>query len=751
MSRRLSRIGQGVGPYLKPSFISRLKRDEITSLNLHYNSLEDLKVQDCSSKADEPTETGEIERLPYPELGSVIETNELKLLVDLDVSSNKLGGNFYHDVRKSNRIAAEVMDKEENDVGEKGGCGVSLLLLAPNLKKVNLSANALSSQDLDRIFQPLLMCSPLRKLHCLNLSFNELRSLPECFHTACPNLCSLIIVGNFISNFSCFVKSLYPIRETLAIIMVQESDKTSPNPICAFPLYRERMLRLLPFLQLVDGEKVSEPEKSAAAVKVETFIFEQHITGKADISYTQPKAKLKEKAACYTSAVLRVKERVSNDRNAVKRKGGASIERGLMPLLSAPVATLCSHRANNGKTSSKRVDELELNIQQLRVAVEDQAKSTKSLTKAERHTIDGRNKDEDNDVIDKQQENDRFLVHQESQFNEKNYFRISNQDSQAQTECIFCINSEVQTTAHPMSKTYMAEGRQSAFNLLHWIRKGITTRRMMEDALRSLSFQLWRSNTIALKWKEQVQKMQRHCKKVSLEGKKLKDFFMECQENLHLSEKQKGELQEQFSHLLIELKEQKQKSLICDKNFASLLDELKEAENERAQSTVSINHMQSRLESIEKQRVEEHDRAEGLLVTLCDYKFKCSSLQSEIKEEESKRAYLDLDLRRMQSKLESIEMQRIEEYERAEGLSVRLGDCMMKCSSLQSERNAAQQLVEKIKNSYDTRIKEIEQEHQDSFKRTLEDTIKHYEKELSLIREKVCLSLAFVSVPLLYL
>jgi hypothetical protein len=124
MSRRLSRIGQGVGPYLKPSFISKLKCDEITSLNLHCNSLEDLKVRYYSSKAkNEQTEKGEIEILSNPELSSVIKANELTLLVDLDVSSNKLG---------------EVMVKEENGVAEKGDDGVSLLLLAPYLKTVNL-------------------------------------------------------------------------------------------------------------------------------------------------------------------------------------------------------------------------------------------------------------------------------------------------------------------------------------------------------------------------------------------------------------------------------------------------------------------------------------------------------------------------------------------------------------------------------------------------------------------------------------
>jgi len=42
---------------------------------------------------------------------------------------------------------------------------------------------------------------------------------------------------------------------------------------------------------------------------------------------------------------------------------------------------------------------------------------------------------------------------------------------------------------------------------------------------------------------------------------------------------------------------------------------------------------------------------------------------------------------------------------------------------LQSELNAAQQQIEKIKKSNETRIKEIEQEHQDSLKRTLEEAL----------------------------
>jgi chromosome segregation ATPase len=740
MSRRLSRIGQGVGPYLKPSFISKLKCDDITSLNLHCNNLEDLKVRYYSSKAkNEQTEKGEIEFLSYPD---VIKANELTLLVDLDVSSNKLG---------------EVIVKEENCVGEKGDDGVSLLLLAPNLKTVNLSANAISSEDLDRTFQPLMVCdihtttifpSPLRKLHCLNLSFNELRSLPECFHIVCPSLCSLIIVGNFISNFSCFVKSLYPLRETLAIIMLQESDKTSPNPICTIPLYRERIIRLFPFLQLFDGEHVLETEKSEAAMKVESFIFEQHITDKGDISNAQPKSKLKEKTACDRNAVLRVKERVSKERNVVTRKGGACFERGSLTLPAAPVVTLCPQRDDTGNTSSKRIDELELKMKQLRVAVEDQVLSTKFLLKAEQQIIDHK-KQKDYDDIVKQQDNDRSIVHQGCQVDEKLVCERANQESQVQTDRIYCINSEVQTAAQPTSKPYMADGRLIAFDLIHRIRKKIRTRRMTEDALRALSFQLWGSNKDALKRKDQVQKMQQHCKKVSLEKKKLKGSLMECQESLHFSENQQGELQQKVSHLLNELKEQQQKGLICEKNYASLLEELKEAKNKRAQSSVSIKHMQSRLESIEKQRVEEFDRAEGLLVTLGEYKLKCSSLQSEIKEVECKRAYLDVDIKHMQSKVESIEMQRMEEYDRAEGLLISLGDCTMKCSSLQSELNAAQQQIEKIKKSNETRIKEIEQEHQDSLKRTLEEALEQNVKELSLTREKVCLSQTFALFPLL--
>jgi Skp family chaperone for outer membrane proteins len=138
--------------------------------------------------------------------------------------------------------------------------------------------------------------------------------------------------------------------------------------------------------------------------------------------------------------------------------------------------------------------------------------------------------------------------------------------------------------------------------------------------------------------------------------------------------------------------------------------------------------------------VEEFDRAEGLLVTLEEYKLKCSSLQSEVKEVECKRAYLDVDIKHLQSKVESIEMQRMEEYSRAEGLLISLGDCTMKCSSLQSELNAAQQQIEKIN---ETRLKEIEQEHQGSLKRTLEEALEQNEKELSLTREKVCLSQTF--------
>jgi hypothetical protein len=58
----------------------------------------------------------------------------------------------------------------------------------------------------------------------------------------------------------------------------------------------------------------------------------------------------------------------------------------------------------------------------------------------------------------------------------------------------------------------------------------------------------------------------------------------------------------------------------------------------------------------------------------------------------------------------------MEEYSRAEGLLISLGDCTMKYSSLQSELNATQQQIEKIKSSNETHLKEMEQEHQGCWK-----------------------------------
>jgi hypothetical protein len=68
------------------------------------------------------------------------------------------------------------------------------------------------------------------------------------------------------------------------------------------------------------------------------------------------------------------------------------------------------------------------------------------------------------DDIIKQQESDRSIVHQGCQVDEKRVAERTNQESQVQTDRIYCINSEVQTAVQPMSKPYLAEGRKIAFD-----------------------------------------------------------------------------------------------------------------------------------------------------------------------------------------------------------------------------------------------------------------------------------------------
>ena len=207
MSRRLSRIGQGIGPYLEPGFVSKLKSDKIVALSLHSNELEGLEVQ-FSSNIVENSLMGNQSLAQQVDQRSLILTNELTMLVDLDVSSNKLGGNR----DETDECAPETKLKQNF---------FSLLLLAPNLKIMNLSANFLTARDLGRILQPLtcdvnISCSPVvRQLQNLNLSHNDLQSLPETLHIACPLLYQLNIVGNYISNLSTFVKSIYLIRSVM--------------------------------------------------------------------------------------------------------------------------------------------------------------------------------------------------------------------------------------------------------------------------------------------------------------------------------------------------------------------------------------------------------------------------------------------------------------------------------------------------------------------------------------------------------
>jgi hypothetical protein len=705
MSRRLSRIGQGVGPYLQPAFVLKLKCDEVNSLNLHCNNLRGLEVYYGSSKEqDGDTEIAEKGFLTQLELSSFIKTHELTLLVDLDVSSNKLGGDVCLDNENSNNSLVGSNGFNAKGVAElekQRTCVVSLLLLAPNLKSVNLSANALSSQGLSRIFEPLMMSdihetlicsSPLRQLQHLNLSFNELRSLPHYFHVACPSLCSLIIVGNFISNLPSVIKSLYPIRDTLTNIMVQESDRSSPNPICSLPLYRERMLRFLPNLQLIDGEDISKTEKRDAAIKVESIIFEQHLSEEEELACIPLKAKKqREKIVGDKSVVLLndnccekepYDQKTSKLRNLLKRKPSTGIESGSMRIPGAPGAGM-GNQTNTEKMSSKRIDALETKMKQLRVVVEDQAKATKAILECDHQKMPEVKQQNVGDGIITRLDHVRFLVHQGCQVNTTLLDQKNTQSVEVQTEHAQpLIHSEVQTATHPASKSLEVGGQKISITAFFSFRKAIQLRQASENELRSLTFYLWKSNTDALKMKDKVRKLHQYCKNFSLTRRKLKGALLESEEKLHSSEMHQGKLQQKISHLLEEMEQQQQKTSTFEKKYISLLDRLKEVENGRADFDQNIKKMQTEIKALETQHLEEYNRAEGLLVALGEYKLKCSSLQSDL--------------------------------------------------------IVTQQQLEKSKYHNEARIKEIEQENRESLKIARKEALEQYEKELSLTRGKVC-------------
>ncbi|ERE83184.1 leucine-rich repeat serine/threonine-protein kinase 2 [Cricetulus griseus] len=176
------------------------EREYITSLDLSANELKDIDAlsQRCCL-------SGHLEHLTKLELHQNALTSfpqqlceTLKCLTHLDLHSNKFTS-FPSFLLKMTCITN--LDASRNDIGPT--VVFDPLVMCPSLKHLNLSYNQLSSipenlaQVAEKLEQLLLegnkisgICSPLslKELKILNLSKNHILSLPEDFLEACPKV-----------------------------------------------------------------------------------------------------------------------------------------------------------------------------------------------------------------------------------------------------------------------------------------------------------------------------------------------------------------------------------------------------------------------------------------------------------------------------------------------------------------------------------------------------------------------------------
>ena len=250
----LSLLASGIGPYIPLDIIETVQRDQVSHLNLHANNIERLSVQ---LEHDHPS--GEVPCLEY--------------LENLDVSSNKL---------------ARIISSPK--------CMHSVLDISKNLIQLNLAANQLTSASLANLFQRGTIRLPALKV--LNLSHNLLTRIPilkdekivgstvqgddsrSIICTSCPNLETLVLINNRISDFHELVKALQSFQLVLKQLSLQKEEETqgrgqkerehNSNPVCNHPSYRQHIILALKGLIELDGTPISLEERNDAQMKNNT-------------------------------------------------------------------------------------------------------------------------------------------------------------------------------------------------------------------------------------------------------------------------------------------------------------------------------------------------------------------------------------------------------------------------------------------------------------------------------------------------
>jgi len=233
--RRISRIGEGIGPFIPQSaFISTVRdvhRGNI-SLTLHANEVERLFVEDNNIRNGTKTfvnDYAEKKKTLFPHL------------LELDVSSNKLG----------------------RGTGSPSALSIGMIPIldhATNLMVLNLATNALTLSSLAVIFINLGDGTntnyELPNLKNLDLSFNFLSNVPIDLSSIAPNLAILDVSHNEIKDLKVLCSTLYSLRGTISSLSLSNN---------AMKDYHSLVIHIMSnALEYLDGNKISRDDRAKA-------------------------------------------------------------------------------------------------------------------------------------------------------------------------------------------------------------------------------------------------------------------------------------------------------------------------------------------------------------------------------------------------------------------------------------------------------------------------------------------------------
>jgi len=206
--KTLSLISCDIGPILPESLLHKLKKENITHLNLHSNSVKTLNIDD-KNKVD-----------------------ALDLLEDIDFSSNLLGLDVSDNSRNcDDEKIHKLVSSSQTTYG--GDYCRTILSIAPNLVSINLSANDLTNKALQKYLHRVIM----PHLTYLDLSNNNLSHIPSEIMQFCPQIVHLNLFNNLIQDLTNL--------EQLSRCDSLQRIKLDANPLCSQDiLYKEKVICL---------------------------------------------------------------------------------------------------------------------------------------------------------------------------------------------------------------------------------------------------------------------------------------------------------------------------------------------------------------------------------------------------------------------------------------------------------------------------------------------------------------------------